>query len=116
MLTDSKLLNNARELRRNMTKEERKLWYSFLRAHPASFRRQFIIDPYILDFYCPQVKLAIEIDGGQHYSEKGMEHDTNRTKWLEDKGVRVLRFLNTDITNRFKYVCENIDEVVSGRR
>ena len=88
---------------------------SFLRTYPLSFRRQFIKDGYILDFYCPKAALAIEIDGGQHYTEEGLEYDSNRTAYLNQKGIEVLRFTNTDIQKRFKAACEQIDEMVRRR-
>ncbi len=115
MKTDPGLLDNARSLRKNMTPEEKKLWYTFLRSYPVSFRKQFIKDRYILDFYCPSAKLAAEIDGGQHYSEEGLEYDESRTKALERFGIKVLRFTNTDIHHRFHEVCEMIDENIKRR-
>ena len=115
MLTDRNLLENARNLRRGMTKEERKLWYAFLRKHQQPFRRQFIIENYILDFYCPSAKLAIEIDGAQHYSDEALVYDQNRTDRLNQLGIMVLRFTNVDIQRRFQAVCELIDFEVKGR-
>ena len=115
MKTDPILLENSRSLRKNMTPEEKKLWYTFLRSYPTSFRKQFVKDGYILDFYCPQVLLAIEIDGGQHYSDEGIEYDRNRETVLSAYGIKILRFTNADITKRFRAVCEMIDDTVKGR-
>ena len=98
-----------------MTKEERKLWYTFLKPYQPSFRRQFIIEKYILDFYCPSAKLAIEIDGAQHYSDEALEYDQNRTNRLNRLGIMVLRFTNVDIQRRFQAVRELIDFEVKGR-
>ena len=105
-----KMLGFARELRKNQTKEERKLWYDFLNKLPAEvrFRRQQIIDSYIVDFYCPAKKLAIEIDGSQHYTEEGEQADKLRDKTLAKNGIAVLRFTNLDINERFENCCKEI--------
>ena len=102
------LLENARSLRRNMTKEERRLWYDFLRECPARFRRQEIIGNYIVDFYCSSAKLVVELDGSQHYETKGMERDRERTQFLNSLGICVLHFGNSEIWNSFRGVCEEI--------
>ena len=91
-----------------MTEEERKLWYSFLCTLPVRFRRQKIIFNYIVDFYCPAKKLAIELDGSQHYSQESKEADKIRDSVLAEAGIKVLRFTNTDINSRFKDCCEEI--------
>ena len=75
--------------------------------------KQRIIGPYIVDFYCAGAKLVIEIDGSQHYEEKGQRYDAQRTEYLESYGLKVIRFSNTDINVRFRAVCEYIDQVVS---
>ena len=105
---NSKLLHYARQLRKDMTKEERHLWYDFLRDYPAKFYKQKIVGNYILDFYCEQAKLAIELDGSQHYEDAGQEYDRLRTEYLESLGIRVLRFSNNDIKQNFRGVCEAI--------
>ena len=115
MQTNPTILQYSRSLRTQMTQEERKLWYTFLKAYPQSFRRQFTKDDYILDFYCPKAKLAIELDGSQHYSEEGLAYDRRRTEYLSNKGILVLRFTNADINMRFHAVCEEIDRKVQGR-
>ena len=83
----------ARELRKNMTPWERKLWYDFLRAYPTRFRRQEVLGNYIADFYCPKAKLVVELDGGGHYEEKQQERDSKRTLDLQkQKNMRIKIF------------------------
>ncbi len=106
------LVTNARNLRKNMTKEERHLWYDFLRAYPVKFLRQKIIGKYIVDFYCAKAKLIVELDGSQHYEEKGMEYDAERTAFLEQYGIRVLRIPNNEVNKNLSGVCEYIDFAV----
>ena len=106
------LIGNARTLRRNMTKEERHLWFDFLRSYPIKFRRQSVINKYIVDFYCPQAKLIIELDGSQHFEDKGIEHDKIRTEFLEQYGTTVIRISNNFVNKRFREVCEYIDNCV----
>ena len=102
----------AKNLRKNMTKEERHLWYEFLRNYPVRFSRQKILGKYIVDFYCAKAKLVLELDGSQHYEEKGIKEDTQRTEFLKDYGLTVIRIPNNEINNNFYGVCEYIDEVV----
>ena len=102
----------AKELRKNMTPWERKLWYNFLRGYPIRFQRQKTIGNYIVDFYCAKAKLVIELDGGGHYDEEQAERDVERTRELEGMNIIVLRFCNTDIQKNFIGVCETIDRVV----
>ena len=106
------LVTNARNLRKNMTKEERHLWYDYLRTYPVKFLRQKIIGKYIVDFYCAKAKLIVELDGSQHYEEKGMEYDAERTAFLEQYGIRVLRIPNNEVIQNFRGVCEYIDLAV----
>ena len=109
---NSKLKENARELRKNMTSQEKHLWYDFLRNYPIKFYRQRVIDNYIADFYCSKAKLVIEIDGSQHYTEEGLNHDKIRTQILEKYGLTVIRFTNEKINTHFTEVCDYIDKVV----
>ena len=109
---NKKLTNKSRTLRREATKEENHLWYDFLRNHEYKFTRQRIIDNYILDFYCAKIKLAIEIDGSQHYEEIGAIKDEARTYTLNKHGISVLRFTNGEINNQFDEVCEYINEFI----
>ena len=98
-----------------MTKEERHLWYDFLRDYPVRFLRQKVIDQYIVDFYCHKARLIIELDGSQHYAEAGIKKDEIRTVSLNNRGLFVLRIPNNEITNNFRGVCEYIDLAVKGR-
>ena len=99
---------NSQVLRNNMTKEERHLWYDFLCGVKPRFHRQKPIQVYVLDFYCPKLRLAIELDGGQHYEEKNISYDAKRTRSLAKAGIRVLRFSNKDINEHFPEVCGSI--------
>lgn len=100
---------NAKALRKNMTKEERHLWYDFLRSYPIRFLRQKVIDNYIADFYCHEARLIIELDGSQHYEEKGLLKDKIRTEKIESRNLTVIRIPNNEINNNFRGVCEYID-------
>ena len=115
MKHNSKLTSHAQHLRRNMTKEERRLWYEHLRNYPYQFRRQVAFGNYILDFYCAAAKLAVELDGSQHYSEEGLRYDENRTAYLNGVVIRVIRFSNTDIMRNLAGVCETIDAQIHDR-
>ena len=106
------LVPNAKNLRKNLTKEERRLWYGYLRTYPVKFLRQKIIGKYIVDFYCAKAKLIVELDGSQHYEEKGMEYDAERTAFLEQYGIRVLRIPNNEVNKNLSGVCEYIDLAV----
>ena len=106
------LVPNAKNLRKTMTKEERHLWYDFLRSYPVKFLRQKIVGKYIVDFYCAEAKRIIELDGSQHYEEKEAEYDTERTNYLEQYGIRVLRIPNNEVSQNFDCVCEHIDLAV----
>ena len=107
-----KLIAPAKELRKNATKQEQRLWYDFLSKHRLRFQRQKVIGPYIADFYCHAAKLVIELDGSQHYEEAARLYDEERTKFLEAAGLQVLRFANTDVDQNFADVCLAIDETV----
>ena len=109
------LVSNARNLRREMTKEERHLWYDYLRYHPVKFRRQAVFGKFIADFYCHQAKLVVELDGSQHYSPEEIEYDQRRTTYLQMQGLCVLRFSNLDVMRRFRDVCEAIDMTAKKR-
>ncbi|MBR4949823.1 MAG: endonuclease domain-containing protein [Clostridia bacterium] len=102
----------ARILRKNMTKEERHLWYDFLRKYPIKFSRQKILGKYIVDFYCASANLIVELDGSQHYKETGIKNDLERTDYLEKYGLKVLRIQNNQINQNFKDVCYYIDNEV----
>ena len=92
-----------------MTKEEKHLWYDFLKDYPIRFTRQKILGKYIADFYCAKAKIVVELDGSQHFMEEGLRHDEARTTFLEQYGIAVLRITNAEITNNFSVVCQYID-------
>ena len=106
---NTKLTDNAKVLRKNMTKEERHLWYDFLRSYPVRFLRQKVIDNYIADFYCHEARLIIELDGSQHYEVNGLLKDKIRTEKIESRNLTVIRIPNNEVNNNFKGVCEYID-------
>ncbi len=112
---NNQLLNIARILRRNMTRQEKHLWYDFLRYYPVKVYKQRIIDNFIADFYCHSARLVIELDGSQHYTTKGKTHDEARTEILERCGLYVLRFSNKDVDDNFDDVCRMIDRVINER-
>ena len=100
----------ARHLRTHQTDCEHLLWQK-LRARQIAnlkFRRQFPCPPYVLDFYCVELKLAIELDGGQHYEVAGRIHDLRRTKYLQEQGIRVVRFSNLEVIQQMSDVLECI--------
>ena len=109
------LTSRAKELRKNMTPEERYLWYDFLRFYPVRFLRQKVIDGYIVDFYCASARLAIELDGAQHNVPEHREYDTERDRCLNGWGIEVIRFSNQEIRSKFSGVCRKIDETVQER-
>ena len=102
------LVRNAQVLRKNMTPEEKHLWYDFLKRLPMKAHRQYNIGNYIVDFYIPQKQLVIEIDGIQHLTEEHQEKDQTRDEFLEGQGLRVLRFPNESIRKSFTDVCQII--------
>ena len=107
------LIPFAKELRKNMTPQERRLWYCFLKDYPIRFQRQKAIKSFIADFYCHKAKLVIEIDGSQHYTDDGMAKDAERTALLEEYNLDVIRFSNRDIDRNFEGVCYEIDKKIS---
>ena len=104
----SALTSNAQRLRRQGTPQEQHLWYDFLNQQSTRFRRQFVVEPYILDFYCASRKLAIELDGSQHYEDAALAYDERRSQFLAEKGITVMRFSNYDVDHNFDAVCETI--------
>ena len=102
----------AKELRKNMTKEERHLWYDFLRDYPVKFTRQKVLGKYIADFYCAKANLVVELDGSGHYEDVGLINDEKRTQYLEQYGIKVIRISNLDILKNFEGVCMYIDNEV----
>jgi very-short-patch-repair endonuclease len=106
-------VEKARLLRKNMTQAEKKLWFQFLSRHKVRFLKQRPIDQYIVDFYCASHKLAIEIDGGAHYTDSGIDYDKQRTELLNLYGVKVIRFRNDEVINNFESVCKRINKIIS---
>ena len=109
---NKQLVPFAKQLRKEMTKEERHLWYDFLRSHPVRFSRQQVLGKYIADFYSAEAKLVIELDGSQHYDEENKEHDAERTAFLQSYGLTVIRIPNNEVCRNFRGVCEYIDTAV----
>ena len=105
---NSKLTPNARKLRKEMTKEERHLWYDCLKLLPVTVHRQKVLGNYIVDFYIASAKLVIELDGSQHYEDAGRQKDEIRDAYLRNIGCHILRYSNADINQRFRTVCEDI--------
>ena len=112
---NKQLIPTAKHLRREMTKEERHLWYDFLRSYPVRFSRQKVLGKYIADFYSAEAKLVIELDGSQHYEDRGIEKDADRTAFLEGYGLTVIRIPNNEVNQRFEGVCKHIDRAVRTR-
>ena len=109
---NSKIVPVAKMLRKNMTKEERHLWYDYLRTHPARFSRQKVLGKYIADFYSAQARLVVELDGGGHYTEEAKQYDNERTAFLKAYGLRIIRIPNNEVNCNFRGVCDYIDLTV----
>ncbi|MBQ2927506.1 MAG: endonuclease domain-containing protein [Oscillospiraceae bacterium] len=109
---NKQLVPLAKQLRKEMTKEERHLWYDYLRSYPVRFSRQKVLGKYIADFYSAEAKLVIELDGSQHYETEKMEADAERTAFLERYGLTVIRIPNNEVCKNFRGVCEYIDTAV----
>ena len=105
---NKKLVTNARALRKNMTPEEKHLWYDFLKRLPFNVRRQHNIENYIVDFYIAEKKVVIEVDGRQHLSSEHLEADAQRDRDLSNWNITVLRYTNESIRNNFATVTEDI--------
>ena len=97
-------------MRKEPTVEENKMWHILLKRMKPRFLRQYVIGNYIVDFYCPKLKLIIEIDGEQHYLPENEKYEQRRTKFLENEGYRILRFYNNDINRKIK----NVEQTVRG--
>jgi very-short-patch-repair endonuclease len=113
--TYSALKSTAQELRKNMTPEERKLWYEFLNSYPVRFRRQKTFGRYIADFYCAGAKIIVELDGAHHFSEDGQTYDRERDAYFASMSILVLRYPNEQIRNHFEKVCADISVHVEAR-
>ena len=96
------LHNRAQKMRKEPTVEENKMWHILLKRMKPRFLRQYVVGNYIVDFYCPKLKLIIEIDGEQHYLPENEKYEKNRTRFLESEGYKILRFYNSDINKKLK--------------
>ena len=112
---NGELIPRAKELRTDATPQEEHLWYGFLKRYRPKFHRQKVLDHFIADFYCPEAKLVIEIDGSQHYTEQGMAYDEERTQCLLKYQLEVIRFKNKEVEQNFPAVCSAIDAKVKER-
>ena len=109
-------IHRAKDLRRPMTKQERRLWYEFLHDYPVRFQRQKTIGSYIVDFFCHRALLVVELDGMQHCEIHAMEYDRVRTEFLQSAGIEVLRIPNACVDHDFHAVCDLIDQTVNTRK
>ena len=98
----------SQELRTHMTKEEKHLWYDFFKKISYTVNRQKVVGNYILDFYCDEAKIAIELDGSQHYEKQAKKKDAERDRFLLEQGITVLRYTNIEINSNFDGVCSDI--------
>jgi very-short-patch-repair endonuclease len=109
---DRQLVERAKELRQNMTFAEKKLWNEYLKTFPLRVLRQRPIAHFIVDFYCAELKLVIEVDGDSHFTEDAQEHDRERTQILNGYGLTVMRFTNQQVLHEFEAVCLQIAEKI----
>ena len=107
---NKRLVSNARTLRKNMTPEEKHLWYDFFKRLPFNVRRQHNIENYIVDFYIAEKKIVVEVDGRQHRLSEHQEADRKRDADLAAWGISVLRYSNDNINNNFNSVVSDILE------
>ena len=112
MENQNRLTPFARKLRKEQTPQEALLWYRFLRTYKPRFHRQYVIDNYIVDFYCHRARLIIELDGSQHYEPDGLLKDAIRTGKIEARNLTVVRIPNNAVMQNFAGVCEYIDILV----
>lgn len=109
------LTKNAQRLRKEMTKEEKHLWYDFLKKLPINVNRQKVIANYIVDFYISKAKLVIELDGSQHYEEMARNADEKRDDTLSRLGISVARYTNVQLNSNFQGVCIDIVKKIRER-
>ena len=101
-----------KELRNDMTEAEKILW-EYLRNRKLAgfkFKRQYSVDAFIIDFYCPKVKLGVELDGEVHFTDEAKEYDENRTGFLSDFGIEIIRFKNDEVVNNVEMVLNKIKQ------
>lgn len=103
-------------MRKNMTKEEKRLWYDFFKKLPYTVNRQKQLGNYIVDFFCAEAKIVIEVDGAQHYSEEGRSEDSERDAYLNSLGFEVVRVTNYDVNTNFEGVCLHIQRRIEARK
>ena len=106
------LVSRAKDLRKNLTLAEKQIWYEYLRDHQYRVYRQRPIDNFIVDFYCPKLKLVIEIDGNSHYRENAQEYDSQRTAILQGYGLKVIRFTNKEVLHNLEGVIAVIEGLI----
>ena len=109
---NNRLIPLAKQMRKEMTKEDHRLWYDSLRGYPVRFSRQKVLGKYIADFYCAKARLVIELDGSQHFDNANIRKDDERTAFIERYGLRVIRIPNNEVSQNFSGVCEYIDLAV----
>lgn len=111
---NKKLKSYSRALRKNMTDAEKLIWSKIRKKQLKGYQfyRQRIIGNYIVDYYCPKAKLVIEIDGGQHYTEKGKKRDKKRTEYLNSIGFKILRFSDREVFKNLQGIIEKIYETL----
>ena len=109
------LIGYSQNLRREMTPEERHLWYDFLKNLPITVNRQKIIGNYIADFYVASKKIVIELDGKQHYRDDNKLSDMERDAYMRSVGITVLRYRNDYIRSNFEWVCRDIMKHIEGQ-
>ena len=105
---NARLTGLSQTLRKNMTPEERHLWYDFLKKLPQTVQRQKVIGRYIADFYIAEAHAIIELDGAQHYEEENRNADRIRDEFMYARGIDVWRYTNRDIHTRFQDICKDI--------
>ena len=106
------LTENAKILRNNMTKEEKHLWYDYLRKCPVRFSRQKVLGKYIADFYSAEAKLVIELDGAQHFEKENRIYDEKRTEFLEQYDLKIIRIPNGEINTNFEGICRYLNKQI----
>ncbi len=112
---NSKLTGSSQRLQKGMTKEERHLWYDFLKDLSVPVKRQKVFGHYIVDFYCASAKLVIELDGSQHFEKTGVTADRIRDGYFHELGLNVKRYSNADINQQFESVCSDIYNFIYDR-
>ncbi len=110
---NAKLTDISKTLRKNMTPEEKRLWYDFLKALPQTVQRQKVIGNYVADFYIAAAHAIIELDGAQHYDEENRDADRVRDEFMYTHGIDVWRYTNRDINTRFREICEDIQQRIA---